>query len=190
MLFLLFGSSASGKTLALHEAATKVAGLVGHGFDEIQVPRDADTAWHSTQMRLGFAGRSTSKNAAWICCSPARHHSARSSQRRRHQSLMDSPPASSIATIRPGSNRSEHVAQNGSSASQENYTTSSPGQSGCVITQRIRNGDRTSFESPAQTARAGTAGTGGRQTIHAGVYGSSIRPGFQLIGSSTTWSAG
>ena len=45
MLFLLFGSSAAGKTVVLSELRGRVADLAIHDFDEIGVPSGADTAW-------------------------------------------------------------------------------------------------------------------------------------------------
>lgn len=45
MLFLLFGSSAAGKTAALDELRGRVACLAVHDFDEIGVPPGADAAW-------------------------------------------------------------------------------------------------------------------------------------------------
>jgi hypothetical protein len=45
MLFLLFGSSAAGKTVALPALRRRVPALAVHDFDEIDVPADADTAW-------------------------------------------------------------------------------------------------------------------------------------------------
>jgi hypothetical protein len=45
VLFLLFGSSASGKTAALNGVRERVPNLAAHDFDEIVVPRDADLAW-------------------------------------------------------------------------------------------------------------------------------------------------
>jgi hypothetical protein len=45
MLFLLFGSSASGKTTLVRRVAGRVDRVVGHDFDEIGVPAGADTAW-------------------------------------------------------------------------------------------------------------------------------------------------
>jgi hypothetical protein len=45
VFFLLFGSSAAGKTWALDELRGRVEGLVVHDFDEIGVPPGADTAW-------------------------------------------------------------------------------------------------------------------------------------------------
>jgi hypothetical protein len=45
MLFLLFGSSAAGKTFALDALRSRVADLAIHEFDEIGVPPGADTAW-------------------------------------------------------------------------------------------------------------------------------------------------
>lgn len=45
MLFLLFGSSASGKTTAMRDVQPLVEGVKGHDFDELQPPPGADTAW-------------------------------------------------------------------------------------------------------------------------------------------------
>ena len=45
MLFLLFGSSAAGKTVALDVLRGRVTNLAVHDFDEIGVPPGADTAW-------------------------------------------------------------------------------------------------------------------------------------------------
>lgn len=45
MLFLVFGSSASGKTTALAGVRERMPELAVHDFDEISVPSDADTAW-------------------------------------------------------------------------------------------------------------------------------------------------
>ena len=45
MLFLLFGSSAAGKTFALAALHGRVPDLAVHDFDEIGVPPGADTAW-------------------------------------------------------------------------------------------------------------------------------------------------
>lgn len=45
MLFLLFGSSAAGKTAALKGVRERMPELAVHDFDEIGVPPDADTAW-------------------------------------------------------------------------------------------------------------------------------------------------
>lgn len=45
MLFLLFGSSAAGKTFVLDELRGRVADLAVHDFDEIGIPSDAATAW-------------------------------------------------------------------------------------------------------------------------------------------------
>jgi hypothetical protein len=45
VLFLLFGSSAAGKTSALDALRGRVASLAVHDFDEIGVPSNADTAW-------------------------------------------------------------------------------------------------------------------------------------------------
>ena len=45
MLFLLFGSSAAGKSFVLDSLRQRVPGLAIHDFDEIGVPAGADTAW-------------------------------------------------------------------------------------------------------------------------------------------------
>jgi hypothetical protein len=45
VLFLVFGSSAAGKTFALDELRGRIADLAVHDFDEIGVPPGADTAW-------------------------------------------------------------------------------------------------------------------------------------------------
>jgi hypothetical protein len=45
MLFLLFGSSAAGKTVALDAIHGRVESLAIHDFDEVGVPAGADTAW-------------------------------------------------------------------------------------------------------------------------------------------------
>jgi hypothetical protein len=45
MFFLLFGSSAAGKTVALRALSGRVENLEIHDFDEIGIPTDADTAW-------------------------------------------------------------------------------------------------------------------------------------------------
>ena len=45
MLFLLFGSSASGKTVALEKLRGRISNVAIHDFDEIGVPAGADTAW-------------------------------------------------------------------------------------------------------------------------------------------------
>jgi hypothetical protein len=45
VLFLLFGSSASGKTTLVHDVLGLVNGVEGHDFDEIHPPPGADTAW-------------------------------------------------------------------------------------------------------------------------------------------------
>jgi hypothetical protein len=44
-LFLLFGSSAAGKTSTLEALRPRFPELAMHDFDEIGVPPDADTAW-------------------------------------------------------------------------------------------------------------------------------------------------
>jgi hypothetical protein len=45
LLFLIFGSSCSGKTTLLSELRARRAELEIHDFDEVGVPADADTAW-------------------------------------------------------------------------------------------------------------------------------------------------
>jgi hypothetical protein len=45
MLFVVFGSSAAGKTTVLNELRGTVERLAVHDFDEIGVPADADTVW-------------------------------------------------------------------------------------------------------------------------------------------------
>jgi hypothetical protein len=45
VLFLLFGSSGAGKSLALTALSNRVPGLAIHDFDEIGVPPDANTVW-------------------------------------------------------------------------------------------------------------------------------------------------
>jgi hypothetical protein len=55
VLFLLFGSSAAGKTVVLAELRGRVADLALHDFDEIGVPAGADTAWRHRA------------NEQWVC---------------------------------------------------------------------------------------------------------------------------
>jgi len=58
VLFLLFGSSASGKSVALTELrARQVPRLAVHDFDEIGVPAEADRAWRqrANEIWLGRA---------------------------------------------------------------------------------------------------------------------------------------
>jgi hypothetical protein len=45
MMFLIFGSSASGKTYALEGVKARLPELAVHDFDEIGVPPGADAAW-------------------------------------------------------------------------------------------------------------------------------------------------
>jgi hypothetical protein len=45
MLFLLFGSSAAGKTTLVRDVLPLVPRVEGHDFDELQPPAGADTAW-------------------------------------------------------------------------------------------------------------------------------------------------
>jgi len=51
VLFLLFGSSASGKTTLVHDVLPLVANVEGHDFDEIHPPPGADTAWRHRAYR-------------------------------------------------------------------------------------------------------------------------------------------
>ncbi|HST15297.1 MAG TPA: hypothetical protein VLJ44_10665 [Gaiellaceae bacterium] len=51
MVFLLFGSSASGKTTLVHDVVPLVDRLQGHDFDEIAPPPGADTAWRHRTYR-------------------------------------------------------------------------------------------------------------------------------------------
>jgi hypothetical protein len=55
VLFLLFGSSASGKTFVLNEMRGRVTNLAAHDFDEIGVPAGADAAWRHRA------------NERWVC---------------------------------------------------------------------------------------------------------------------------
>ena len=45
MLFLIFGSSAAGKTYVLNQLRSRSPELAIHDFDEIEVPENADAAW-------------------------------------------------------------------------------------------------------------------------------------------------
>jgi hypothetical protein len=45
VVFLIFGSSAAGKTFALAELRDRLPDLAIHDFDELRVPPRADTAW-------------------------------------------------------------------------------------------------------------------------------------------------
>jgi hypothetical protein len=56
MLFLLFGSSAAGKTAALDGVRQRMPELAVHDFDELGVPPDADTAWRQ-RANQGWVGR-------------------------------------------------------------------------------------------------------------------------------------
>lgn len=57
VLFLLFGSSAAGKTFALDAMRGRVANVAIHDFDEIGVPSDADATWrqHTNEVWIGRA---------------------------------------------------------------------------------------------------------------------------------------
>ena len=57
MLFLIFGSSAAGKTFALDALRGRVPDLAIHDFDEVGVPADADKTWrqHSNEVWIGRA---------------------------------------------------------------------------------------------------------------------------------------
>src|SRR5690242_17082835 len=65
MLFLVFGSSGAGQTVALHAPRGRVAGVELHDFDELGVPRGADLAWRHranerrVQRALRVQGEST-----------------------------------------------------------------------------------------------------------------------------------
>jgi hypothetical protein len=52
VFFLVFGSSASGKTSALNLVRDRVARLAVHDFDEVGVPAGADMAWrhHTNEL--------------------------------------------------------------------------------------------------------------------------------------------
>ncbi len=52
MLFLLFGSSAAGKTFAMDALRERAANVAIHDFDEIGVPPGADTAWRQRANEL------------------------------------------------------------------------------------------------------------------------------------------
>jgi hypothetical protein len=52
VLFLVFGSSAAGKTAALSALRGRVADLAIHDFDEIGVPVDADRAWRQRSNEI------------------------------------------------------------------------------------------------------------------------------------------
>jgi hypothetical protein len=51
VLFLVFGSSASGKTTLMHDVLPLLDRVEGHDFDEIGVPPGADTAWRQRTYR-------------------------------------------------------------------------------------------------------------------------------------------
>jgi hypothetical protein len=55
VLFLLFGSSAAGKTSALDELRDRIPDLAVHDHDEVGVPPHADTAWRQRA------------NEEWVC---------------------------------------------------------------------------------------------------------------------------
>ena len=52
MLFLLFGSSAAGKTFALNGLRDRVRNLAIHDFDELGVPAGADRAWRQRSNEI------------------------------------------------------------------------------------------------------------------------------------------
>jgi hypothetical protein len=62
MFFLLFGSSASGKTVVLDSLRGRLTRMAIHDFDEVGVPSGADTAWrHRANERwvrraIGYQG--------------------------------------------------------------------------------------------------------------------------------------
>ena len=62
MLFLLFGSSASGKTSVLNAVRGRYSDLAVHDFDEIGVPSGADTPWRHRA------------NEAWVQRAPRYRH--------------------------------------------------------------------------------------------------------------------
>jgi hypothetical protein len=55
MLFLLFGSSASGKTTVMHDALPLVRNVEGHDFDELEPPPAADLSWRHRANRVRLA---------------------------------------------------------------------------------------------------------------------------------------
>jgi hypothetical protein len=65
MLFLLFGSSAAGKTFALNALRDRVEVLAIHDFDEIGVPPGGDTAWRQ-QANEQWVRRALEYQAAGI----------------------------------------------------------------------------------------------------------------------------
>jgi hypothetical protein len=52
MLFLVFGSSCSGKSAALAELRGRLLGVAVHDFDEIGVPPEPDIAWRHRSNEL------------------------------------------------------------------------------------------------------------------------------------------
>jgi hypothetical protein len=65
VLFLLFGSSGSGKTVAIDALRGRIEGLVLHDFDEIGVPSGADTAWRH-RANEAWVGRALEYQAAGV----------------------------------------------------------------------------------------------------------------------------
>jgi hypothetical protein len=57
VLFLVFGASAAGKTIALDALRGRLADLAIHDFDEVGVPSDADKTWRqrSDEVWVGRA---------------------------------------------------------------------------------------------------------------------------------------
>ena len=82
MLFLLFGSSAAGKTFVLDALRGRVADLAIHELDGINVPPDADTAWRHRANERWVCRALDSEPRGQICSLPGRHRSASYSQPR------------------------------------------------------------------------------------------------------------
>ena len=55
MLLLVFGSSAAGKTFALHALRGRIPDLALHDFDEIGVPSHADMTWRQRSNEVWIA---------------------------------------------------------------------------------------------------------------------------------------
>lgn len=55
MLFLVFGSSAAGKTFALNAVRGRIGDLAIHDFDEIGVPSHADMTWRQRSNEVWIA---------------------------------------------------------------------------------------------------------------------------------------
>jgi hypothetical protein len=85
VLFLLFGSSGAGKTVALDAVRGRVQRLAVHDFDEIGVPDGADTAWGHRSNEQWLQRALDYQNAGSTCSSPARPLSVRCWQHRLHR---------------------------------------------------------------------------------------------------------